>query len=336
MGELNYIYAPESPLTEQFRCRVPMKGTRQLFLVNGGVQGTAAPLNISLGEGQVMEDILQVISVRTEGAPLEISYRNTLHFGKGSQARILLCSHTFTLDKFKTEEDVDITLEDDAVVDMVVMQNEHNEAVHNSRFNIKVGAGASIKVSFLTLHGGSIENKIQVNIDGEKGNVDLSGLYLVDGNQFVSNVVEMRHNVADCTSSQLFKGVLDNESSARFSGIIYVKQDAQRIDAYQANHNLLLSDKARIHTEPQLEIYADDVKCSHGATIGRLDENELFYLRSRGIPMKEAKILQQMAFAYSVLEKISNSELRERMENLVEKRLRGEFSNCKECSKNCC
>lgn len=336
MGELNYIYAPESPLTEQFRCRVPMKGTRQLFVVNGGVQGTSAPLNISLGRGQIMEEILQVISVRTEGAPLEISYRNTLHFGQGSQARILLCSHTFTLDKFITQEEVDITLEDDAVVDVVVMQNEHNGAVHNTKYNIKAGARSSLKVSFLTLHGGSIDNKIQVNIDGERANVDLSGLYLVDGNQFVSNEVDMRHNVPDCTSSQLFKGVLDNESSARFSGIIFVKQDAQRIDAYQANHNLLLSDKAKIHTEPQLEIYADDVKCSHGATIGRLDENELFYLRSRGIPMKEAKILQQMAFAYSVLEKISNEELRERMENLVEKRLRGEFSNCKDCSKNCC
>jgi Fe-S cluster assembly protein SufD len=91
-----------------------------------------------------------------------------------------------------------------------------------------------------------------------------------------------------------------------------------------------------VDTKPQLEIYADDVKCSHGATIGRLDENELFYLRSRGIPVNEARLLQQMAFAYSVLEKISNEELRERMENLVEKRLRGEFSNCRDCSKNCC
>ena len=134
MGELNYIYAPESPLTEQFKCRVPMKGTRQLFLVNGGVQGTAAPLNISLGEGQVMEDILQVISVRTEGAPLEISYRNTLHFGKGSQARILLCSHTFTLDKFKTEEDVDITLEDDAVVEETA-EVENTENHYNKKRN---------------------------------------------------------------------------------------------------------------------------------------------------------------------------------------------------------
>lgn len=336
MGELNYIYAPESPLTEQFRCRVPMKGTRQLFVVNGGVQGTRTPLSISLERGQVMDEVLQVISVRTEGSPLEIAYRNTLHFSEGSQAKIVLCSHTFTLDKFVTNEEVDITLEDRAVVDIVVMQNEHNEATHNTRFNISAGAGSVLKISFLTLHGGNIDNKVKVDINGEGANVDLSGLYLVDGKQVVSNSVEMNHNVPNCISSQLYKGVLDNDAVAKFSGIIYVKQDAQKIEAYQANHNLLLSERAKIHTEPQLEIYADDVKCSHGATIGRLDENELFYLRSRGVPMKEAKILQQMAFAYSVLEKISNAELRERMENLVEKRLRGEFSNCKDCSKNCC
>ena len=336
MGELNYIYAPESPLTEQFRCRVPMKGTRQLFVVNGGVQGTRTPLSISLEKGQVMEEVLQVISVRTEGSPLEIAYKNNLHFGEGSQARIVFCSHTFTLDKFVTDEEVDITLEDRAVVDVVVMQNEHNEATHNTRFNITAGAGSVLKISFLTLHGGNIDNKVRVDINGEGADVDLSGLYLVDGKQMVSNSVEMNHNVPNCISSQLYKGVLDNDAVAKFSGIIYVKQDAQKIEAYQANHNLLLSERAKIHTEPQLEIYADDVKCSHGATLGRLDENELFYLRSRGVPMKEAKILQQMAFAYSVLEKISNAELRERMENLVEKRLRGEFSNCKDCSKNCC
>lgn len=336
MGELNYIYAPESPLTEQFRCRVPMKGTRQLFIVNGGVQGTSTPFSISLEKGQVMEDILQVISVRTEGSPLEIAYKNTLHFGEGSKARLLLCSHTFTMDKFVTDEEVEVHLEDRAVVEIVVMQNEHNDAVHNTRFNIKAGADSSLKMSFLTLHGGNIDNKVTVDINGEHADVDLSGLYLVDGHQEVSNTVQMNHNVPNCTSSQLYKGILDNEAKGNFSGIIYVKQAAQKIDAYQANHNLLLSQKAKINTQPQLEIYADDVKCSHGATIGRLDENELFYLRSRGIPANEARLLQQMAFAYSVLEKISNAELRERMENLVEKRLRGEFSNCRDCSKNCC
>jgi Fe-S cluster assembly protein SufD len=116
---------------------------------------------------------------------------------------------------------------------------------------------------------------------------------------------------------------LDDEAVGHFSGKITVVPDAQRTDAFQANHNLLLSQQARIHTDPQLEIYADDVKCSHGATVGRLQPEELFYLRSRGIPKKEAELLQQLAFAYAVLEKIPNEILRERMMEMVEKRLRG-------------
>ena len=142
--------------------------------------------------------------------------------------------------------------------------------------------------------------------------------------------------VPRCHSSQLFKGILNNESKAFFSGKINVSKDAQKTEAFQANHNLLLSRKAKIYAQPQLEIYADDVKCSHGATSGRLDENALFYMRSRGIGAEEAKLLQQIAFVYDVLEKINNEQLQKRLQELVESRLRGEFSHCSNCSVNCC
>jgi Fe-S cluster assembly protein SufD len=115
-----------------------------------------------------------------------------------------------------------------------------------------------------------------------------------------------------------------------------VARDAQRTEAYQANHNLLLSRSAKAYAKPQLEIYADDVKCSHGATSGRLDENALFYMRSRGIGRAEARLLQQLAFVYDVLEEIDNEKLRKRLYDLVESRLRGEFGNCENCSMNCC
>ena len=118
--------------------------------------------------------------------------------------------------------------------------------------------------------------------------------------------------------------------------MINVAKDAQKTEAYQANHNLLLSRKAKVYAQPQLEIYADDVKCSHGATSGRLDEMALFYMRSRGIGMHEAKLLQQLAFVYDVLEKINNETLRIRLQELVESRLRGEFGQCTNCSMNCC
>lgn len=336
MKGVNFIYAPNSEVAKQFRCKVPMKGTKQLFVINGGVQGTLSPLEVNVEENRVMEELLQIISVRTEGGELTQSYKSTFRFEKGCVGRVLLCSHTFTLDSFVTQEDVKINVEDGACVDMIIMQNEHSGAIHRNKFSIELGSGASLKMVFLTLHGGEIDNDISVELKGEHGSVDLGGLYLVDGEQKVTNRVKMNHYAPKCNSSQLFRGVLDDKSNGNFYGTIYVKKDAQKIDAFQANHNLLLSDCAKVHSEPQLEIYADDVKCSHGATTGRLDENEAFYLRSRGVRKEEARLLQQMAFAYSVLEKISNVELRERMENLVEKRLRGEFSTCHNCSKNCC
>lgn len=336
MSGENYIYAPTPSVAHQFRCRVPMKGTRQIFIVDGGVQGTKNPFSFIAGRGKIMDEFLQVISIRTEDSPLQIKFENNIVLEEDSSAKILLCSHTFSHDRFVTDETINISLKEGAEGDIVLMQNEHNLATHSTLLNIDMAASATLKMSFITLHGGTIKNTIIVNLNGEHSKIDLSGLYLVDGEQLVENNLTLFHKVPNCVSNQLFKGILDNKSVARFNGIIKVIPDAQKTEAFQANHNLLLSNDAKIYTQPQLEIYADDVKCSHGATIGRLDIDELFYMRSRGISAHQAKLLQQMAFTYSVLEKISNTELRERMLSLVEKRLRGEFTDCKNCSKNCC
>lgn len=332
----NYIYAPAPAISNQFRCRVPMAGTRQLFLVNGTVQGTPVPFSFHCRKGEKMDDILQVIGVRTADSPLKISFENNIALEEGSSANILLCSHTFSMEKFITDESYKISVGEGASADILLMQNEHNEAVHNTFFEINMASSASLKMSFLTLHGGNIKNTVIVNLNGEHSTFDLSGLYLVDGNQKVENDITLYHRVPNCTSRQLFKGILDDSSQTRFTGIINVVPGAQKTEAYQANHNLLLNNNAKIYSQPQLEIYADDVKCSHGATNGRLNEEELFYMRSRGIPSHEAKLLQQLAFTYEILEKVSSDQLRERMLSLVEKRLRGEFSDCKNCSKNCC
>ena len=228
-----------------------------------------------------------------------------------------------------------ITLEAGASADIVIMQNEHNRATHNTRFDIHIGEGASLRAVILTIHGGVIDNDITVSLDAPHASCDISGLYLVDGTQKVTNTLRVLHRVPDCHSRELFKGILDDSASAYFSGLIHVFPDAQKTEAYQECHNLLLSRDARAFAQPQLEIYADDVKCSHGATNGRLNEDELFYMRSRGIPLKEARVLQQLAFAYAVLDKIS-PELKERMASLTERRLRGEFTDCKSCCRNCC
>lgn len=334
--EQNFIYAPETAVQRGFRCRVPMKGTRQVFVVDGGVQGTGHPLKISLNDGDTLPELLQVISVRTDGSPAEISCTGEFRFGRNSSGKVLLCSHTFSPSPFVTREKVTVRLEEGALADFTVMQNEHDGATHDTVYEIHIAAGAALKMNFITLHGGVISNDITVQLEGGHAECDLNGLYLVDGRQRVENRVHLKHNVPECTSRQLFKGILDDRSCAKFEGLIEVAPDAQKTEACQANHHLLLSNDARAWSEPQLEIYADDVKCSHGATNGRLDEEGLFYLRSRGISLKEARLLQQMAFACEVLDKITTGELRERMTVLTGQRLRGEFSDCRNCSRNCC
>ena len=330
--ENNYIYIPGYAQQEEFRCRVPLKDTQQVFVVDG----KGEKMGLNLGKGEVLPQMLQVISVRSGQADQELAYSSDYVLDERAQAKVLLCSHTLSMENFTTAETVNVTLAKGAILDMVVMQNEHNKSQHSTSFKVQMAEGAVFNLNVVTLHGGEISNEIEVNLNGKGGECCVNGLYLADGQQRVSTKVNIFHNVPECHSSQLFKGILDGESRTSFSGKIYVAKDAQKTEAYQANNNLLASRTAKAYTQPHLEIYADDVKCSHGATVGSLNEDELFYMRSRGIAKEEAKLLQQQAFAYAVLEKVANESLRERLHSLLESRLRGEFSECANCSKHCC
>ena len=330
--ENNYIYIPGDPQQEEFRCRVPLKDTEQVFVVDG----KGEKMGLSLGKGEVLPQMLQVIAVRSGQAAQELAYSSDYVLDERAQAKVLLCSHTLSMEDFTTAETVNVSLAKGAILDMVVMQNEHNKSKHSTSFKVQMAEGAVFNLNVVTLHGGEISNEIEVNLNGKGGECCVNGLYLADGQQRVSTKVNIFHNVPECHSSQLFKGILDGESRTSFSGKIYVAKDAQKTEAYQANNNLLASKTAKAYTQPHLEIYADDVKCSHGATVGSLNEDELFYMRSRGIAKEEAKLLQQQAFAYAVLEKVANESLRERLHSLLESRLRGEFSECANCSKHCC
>jgi Fe-S cluster assembly protein SufD len=152
----------------------------------------------------------------------------------------------------------------------------------------------------------------------------------------VDNFVFINHAKPNCKSNQLFKGVLDDNSSGSFYGRVLVSPDAQKTNAYQKSSNLLLTSEAKMSARPQLEIYADDVKCGHGGTVGQLDQEALFYLRSRGFGKEEAKLLLMFAFAHEIIDHIDIKPLRERIDDLVNKRLRGELSRCKNCAIHCC
>ncbi len=176
---------------------------------------------------------------------------------------------------------------------------------------VDVKAGERVDMVLLVYPGVSCDVRIDVRLSGEGAEANLYGAYVCGGSEKVKIAVDMHHDVPHCNSRQLFKGIAGGVSRVDFYGKIIVAKDAQRTEAYQENHNILLSEEAKVDTKPQLEIYADDVKCSHGATIGRLNEEEQFYMRSRGISLEEAKVLQMISFIAPVLENIKEEAERE-------------------------
>lgn len=188
--------------------------------------------------------------------------------------------------------------------------------------HVVMDADSRLDLSVIILPGASCRVNIRVDMDGPGAEAYLSGIYICSADENVSIRTDVNHNVHHCTSRQLFKGIAGGSARTDFYGKIIVAQDAQKTEAYQENHNLLLSSTARMDTKPQLEIYADDVKCSHGATIGRLNEEEQFYMRSRGIPEREAVVLQMLSFISPVLAHIPDEKVREKISGIAEKAIR--------------
>ena len=187
---------------------------------------------------------------------------------------------------------------------------------------IVVEGDARVDVVVLVFPGVSADVKLDVHLVGEGAEANVYGAYVCGGEEKVRIAVDMYHDLPHCNSRQLFKGIAGGVSKVDFYGKIIVAQDAQRTEAYQENHNILLTDGARVDTKPQLEIYADDVKCSHGATIGRLNEEEQFYMRARGISLEDAKVLQMISFIAPVLENIQDESEREMLAARFEEAIR--------------
>lgn len=188
--------------------------------------------------------------------------------------------------------------------------------------SIVVERDAKVEVVVLAMPGVSCDLKMDVRLAGEGAEANVFGAYVCGDQETVRIAVDMHHDLPHCNSRQLFKGIAGGTSRVDFYGKIIVAQDAQRTEAYQENHNILLSDGAKVDTKPQLEIYADDVKCSHGATIGRLNEEEQFYMRSRGITLEDAKVLQMISFIAPVLENIPEESDRESLASQFEESIR--------------
>lgn len=286
-------------------------------------------------ENTKIEKPLQIIHLLLSDEDLMVQHRNLFILEKNAEAQVLVCDHTLCTEEFITNSVTEVYAGQNASIEITRVQNEHNDAVQLTNTYVHQEQDSRADAKYITLHGGVVRNNLRVDMDGENCENNALGLFLADQEQHVDNFTYVNHLKPNCLSNQLYKGILDDSATGAFNGRIHVWQDAQKTLAYQKNNNILLTDTATMNSKPQLEIYADDVKCSHGATVGQLDNDALFYLRSRGIPEKESRHLLMYAFAHEVLVKIKLPALRERITELVDKRLRGELSRCNNCKMQC-
>ncbi|MEJ2188188.1 MAG: Fe-S cluster assembly protein SufD [Acidobacteriota bacterium] len=217
----------------------------------------------------------------------------------------------------------EIVLDDEARVEHIVVVDEASTASHLAVRQVQLAERSNYVARTLSLGGALVRTDMGVTLDGEGAEAELDGLYVTDGDQQADSHITVRHAQPGCRSSQLYKGILAGSSRAVFTGRIIVDLDAQKTDARQSNRNLLLSDQATVNSNPQLEIFADDVRCTHGSTVGRLDEEAVFYLRSRGIGREEARRLLTLAFTNEVVGRIPIESLRSRLESEISRRLQG-------------
>ena len=278
---------------------------------------------------------IQIVDLVHSDEDMFNQHRNLIIVEENAEISLIVCDHAMTPQKFLTNAVTEIYVGENSHFDIIRVQNEHNNACKITHTFIHQEKNSTASSNNITLHGGLIRNSTYHYLAGEGAQSISNGLYLTDKWQHVDNFVNVEHAAPNCTSNQLFKGVLDDMSTGAFNGRIFVKPDAQGTVAYQRNNNILMTDDAKMDTKPQLEIYADDVKCSHGATIGQIDENALFYLRSRGIDKREARLMLMFGFAHEVIQNIRIEPLRERMDNLVMQRLKGELSRCASCVIKC-
>lgn len=283
----------------------------------------------------VIERPLQIINLLRAKGDLMGFQRNLIILGKNAKATVLVCDHTLSSQNFLMNNATEVYLGSNAHLDYYQVQNQHLGASQINSLFVAEHRNATFDSNIVSLYGGFIRNNMYVALNEEGAESNLYGMYILDKNQVVDNFSYIDHIAPHCTSNEHFKGVLDDASLANFSGCIRVRPDAQKTEAYQANNNLLLSDTARVNTKPQLVIDADDVKCSHGATVGQIDEEAMFYLRSRGIGREEARMMMMFGFAHDIIRHVKLEPLREKIDELVDKRLRGELSKCYNCVMQC-
>ena len=248
-----------------------------------------------------------------------------------AEIKMLFCDHAADDRNFLATQVIEAYVGENASLDLYCMEETHNKNVRLSNVYIVQQANSRVNHNVITLHNGITRNKLDLTFSGEGAECQCYGCVIADKQQHVDNNTLIVHKVPHCTSQELYKYVLDDKATGAFAGRVLVEHGAQKTTSQMTNQNLTATKEARMYTQPMLEIYADDVKCAHGSTVGQLNDAALFYMRQRGISLQEAKVLLQNAFINEVIDHMQLEPLRDRLHYLVEKRFRGELNKCSGC-----
>lgn len=264
---------------------------------------------INIAKGVQVDKPIQIIYI-TDGPKQPNFWRNQLQLDAGAKAEVHI--GYFSKDAIDAYSNVhwSVFLKENSHLIMTKIQNDGEANFHFSTENIHQLKDSNFTLNTMTLNGAFVRNDLLVKVEGENCETHLNGAYVMKGNQHVDNHTTIDHIFPNCNSYELYKGVMGDKSTAVFNGKVFVRPDAQKINAFQSNANVLLSDDATINSKPELEIYADDVKCSHGSTTGQLDLEAVFYLRSRGISEIDARSMVVAAFMHDVLSKVASNDIK--------------------------
>ena len=278
-----------------------------------------------------MEKTLQVINILRSDVDLMVARRVLIVLEEDAEATILFCDHAADDRRFLTNEVTEIFLSPGARLRYYSLEETHARNVRIANTFVRQEERSLIDHNLFTLHNGTTRNRVDVALEGEGAECSMGGCVIVDKTQHADNNTLIAHHAQHCQSHQLYKYVAGESAVGAFAGKVLVAEGAQKTVSQMSNQNLVTSPEAHVYAQPMLEIYADDVKCGHGSTVGQLNDAALFYMRQRGIPLDEARMLLQLAFVGEVVDRITLIPLRDRLRHLVDKRFRGELNKCAGC-----
>ncbi len=291
------------------------------------------PKNVKVDRAIQVINILKATpqNAQRQVSDLMVNRRVLIILEEQAEIKMLFCDHAADDRNFLATQVIEAYVGENASLDLYCMEETHAKNARVSNVYIDQQANSRVNHNVITLHNGITRNKLDLTFSGEGAECQCYGCVIADKQQHVDNNTLIKHKVPHCTSNELYKYVLDDEATGAFAGRVLVEHGAQKTSSQMTNQNLTATKQARMYTQPMLEIYADDVKCAHGSTVGQLNDAALFYMRQRGISLEEAKLLLQNAFINEVVDKMQLEPLRDRLHHLVEKRFRGELNKCSGC-----